>query len=207
MKLLFTGLFMLLSTFSFSQQKYPIQTIYKNSPVVIITLEQSIQINKFIDDQNIKINYLEDISSKNRIENDKLINKVSSMSDIIDSMNKRIDYLSDSLCSEHNRYLIALDNRDTATSYANSLVNWIIYAAIDNTFIYLDWSTYSVKIIDFNTYKTKKNIFGKYEFKHLNVVDSIYREERVKNKIVPTDLDKMDITDCPIKIKSIRWSE
>ena len=51
MKTLLTFIFLTISLFGFSQIKYPIQTIYKGDSVVILSVKQSIEINKVIEKQ------------------------------------------------------------------------------------------------------------------------------------------------------------
>ena len=51
MKTLLTFIFLTISLFGFSQIKYPIQTIYRGDSVVILSIKQSVEINKVIEKQ------------------------------------------------------------------------------------------------------------------------------------------------------------
>ena len=51
MKTLLTFIFLTISLFGFSQIKYPIQTIYRGDSVVILSVKQSVDINKAIETQ------------------------------------------------------------------------------------------------------------------------------------------------------------
>ena len=51
MKTLITLIFLMISFVGMGQLKYPIQTIYKGDSVVILTIKQSLDINKAIDTQ------------------------------------------------------------------------------------------------------------------------------------------------------------
>lgn len=73
MKTLITLIFLMISFVSMGQLKYPIQTIYKGDSVVILTIKQSIDINKAIETQK-KI-----IRDQNR--------KIAGLNKKIDSLN------------------------------------------------------------------------------------------------------------------------
>jgi hypothetical protein len=91
MKTLLTFIFLTISLFGFGQIKYPIQTIYKGDSVVILSIKQSITINraietqkKIIREQNKKI-----LSQNKKI--DSLINVVTKLNGTVDS----IQYIAD----------------------------------------------------------------------------------------------------------------
>jgi len=91
MKTLITLIFLMISLVSMGQLKYPIQTIYKGDSVVILTIKQSLNVNKVIDtqrkiirEQNKKI-----LSQNKKI--DSLINVVTKLNGTVDS----IQYIAD----------------------------------------------------------------------------------------------------------------
>lgn len=91
MKTVLTIIFCLLTFIGIGQIKYPIQTIYKGDSVVILSIKQSIDINRAIDtqkkiirEQSRKINYL---NSKV----DSLNNVIANIPNMLDS----IKYVSD----------------------------------------------------------------------------------------------------------------
>lgn len=91
MKTLITLIFLMISFVCMGQLKYPIQTIYKGDSVVILTIKQSLNVNKVIDtqrkiirEQNKKI-----LSQNKKI--DSLINVVTKLNGTVDS----IQYIAD----------------------------------------------------------------------------------------------------------------
>jgi len=91
MKTLITLIFLIISFVCVGQLKYPIQTIYKGDSVVILTIKQSLNVNKVIDtqrkiirEQNKKI-----LSQNKKI--DSLINVVTKLNGTVDS----IQYIAD----------------------------------------------------------------------------------------------------------------
>jgi hypothetical protein len=91
MKALITLIFLMISFVCMGQLKYPIQTIYKGDSVVILTVKQSLNVNKAIDtqrkiirEQNKKI-----LSQNKKI--DSLINVVTKLNGTVDS----IQYIAD----------------------------------------------------------------------------------------------------------------
>jgi len=91
MKTLITLIFLMISAVTMGQLKYPIQTIYKGDSVVILTIKQSLDVNKVIDtqrkiirEQNKKI-----LSQNKKI--DSLINVVTKLNGTVDS----IQYIAD----------------------------------------------------------------------------------------------------------------
>ena len=91
MKTLITLIFLMISSVTMGQLKYPIQTIYRGDSVVIITIKQSLDINKGIEtqrkiirEQNKKI-----LSQNKKI--DSLTNIITKLSGDVDS----IQYIAD----------------------------------------------------------------------------------------------------------------
>ncbi len=83
--------FLLTSTIGFSQTKYPIQTIYKGDSVVILTIKQSLDINKAIETQKkaIREQNRRILTQSKKI--DSLTNVIAKLSGAVDS----IQYIAD----------------------------------------------------------------------------------------------------------------
>jgi len=80
-----------MSTIGFSQTKYPIQTIYKGDSVVILTIKQSLDINKAIETQKkaIREQNRRILTQSKKI--DSLTNVIAKLSGAVDS----IQYIAD----------------------------------------------------------------------------------------------------------------
>lgn len=206
MRKLFFILLLLFPLLSYSQQKYPIKTVYHEDSVVILTTQQSNQINNLIDEQSKRISELEENLSKVEKENGRLSNKVEKMSTTISDNDSTITFLKDTLQKSNTYYT---DEVDSLNKEMERIKNWFIDAAINNTFIYLDWDKYSIKVVNLNGYKSKRTIFGKVKFIPLNISNlKEYTKYKIKNKIEPTgDLDKLYQMESPIKIEYITWQE
>ena len=207
--ILFTVLLMLVSLISYSQAlntlpltpKFTMDfvTIYKNDSVVIITLEKSIQINKLIDEQSKRIIELESMVYKDNKEKGKLLLN-------IDKKDSLISILDDSLNIVNNKYKSAVVESDSLETSINIIENWLVDASVANTLIYYDYRSNSIKMVDFNSYKSKFNIFGRFKFIPLNVNYSTYHQLKIRLKKIPfNEVDRMTyenikIIDCPIKI-------
>ena len=91
MKTLITLIFLMISSVTMGQLKYPIQTIYRGDSVVIITIKQSLDINKGIETQRKII----------REQNKKILSqnkKIDSLNNIITKLSGDVDsiqYIAD----------------------------------------------------------------------------------------------------------------
>ena len=105
MKTLLTFIFLTISLFGFSQIKYPIQTIYRGDSVVILSVKQSVDINKAIEtqrriirEQGKKITSLNNkIDSLNNIV-ENIPNMLDSIKYVADTTYKWADELNMTLC-------------------------------------------------------------------------------------------------------------
>lgn len=201
MKKLLFMLLLLFPLFSYSQE-YPFKTLYHKDSVIIMTSGQYIEINKLIDDQAKKILELEDLLNKGGKENEKLCNNINSLNGIINKNNFTIDTLE-----KVNLYYSA--KIDSFDKEAIRIKNWLLDAAITNTFIYLDWDEYAIKIVNLNAYKCSRDMFGRFIFTPLNISNfDDYKKYRIKNRISPNgDLNKLYQMESPIKIEYIQWQE
>jgi hypothetical protein len=84
MKTLITLIFLTISSVTMGQLKYPIQTIYKGDSVVILTIKQSLDVNKVIDTQRKII----------REQNKKILaqnKKIDSLTNLVTKLNGTVD--------------------------------------------------------------------------------------------------------------------
>ena len=91
MKTLLTFIFLTISLFGFSQIKYPIQTIYKGDSVVILSIKQSITINRAIETQKKIIRE----QNKKIIELNKTIDSLSRINNRVNTVIDSIQYIAD----------------------------------------------------------------------------------------------------------------
>jgi len=140
MRVLLLVSFLLLSLIGLSQPKYPVQTLYKGDSVVILTIKQSVDINRAIDTQK-KI--IRDQAKKITILN----SKIDSLNNIIATIPTRIINATDSL-----QYVA-----DTTLKWAEELNLTLLEYATDGAFMYIipsDNKLYFVNLGDYNLYST-----------------------------------------------------
>jgi hypothetical protein len=139
MKTLLTFIFLTISLFGFSQIKYPIQTIYKGDSVVILSVKQSIDINKVIEKQKKII----------REQNKKIV-----------ALNKTIDSLS----RINNRVNIVIDSiqyiADTTYKWADEFNMVIRERAIGPCLLYIIPPYDSVFFLDLSRYRMYSTEYG-----------------------------------------------
>ena len=139
MKTLLTFILLTISLFGFSQIKYPIQTIYRGDSVVILSVKQSININKAIETQKKII----------REQNKKIV-----------TLNKKID----SLCRVNNRVNIVIDSlqyiADTTYKWADEFNMVIRERAIGPCLLYTIPPYKSVFFLDLSRYRMYSIDYG-----------------------------------------------
>ena len=91
MKTLLTFIFLTISLFGFSQIKYPIQTIYRGDSVVILSVKQSVEINKAIEKQKKIIRE----QNKKIVALNKTIDSLSKINDRVNTVIDSIQYIAD----------------------------------------------------------------------------------------------------------------
>ena len=139
MKTLLTFIFLTISLFGFSQIKYPIQTIYKGDSVVILTVKQSLNVNKAIDTQR-KI-----IKEQNK--------KIAALNKTIDSLsriNDRVNIVIDSI-----QYIA-----DTTYKWADEFNMVIRERAIGPCLLYTIPPYSSVFFLDLSRYRMYSTDYG-----------------------------------------------
>lgn len=134
MKTLLTFIFLTIPLFGFSQIKYPIQTMFKGDSVVILSIKQSIDINKAIETQK------RVIREQSR--------KITSLNKTIDSLNNTIAHIPFMLDSI--KYVA-----DTTYKWADELNMTLWEYATYGSFIYTIPpynKLYFVNLDDYNLY-------------------------------------------------------
>ena len=91
MKTLLTFIFLTISLFGFSQIKYPIQTIYRGDSVVILSVKQSVDINKAIETQRRIIRE----QNKKIVALNKTIDSLSRINNRVNTVIDSIQYIAD----------------------------------------------------------------------------------------------------------------
>ncbi|CAB4129944.1 hypothetical protein UFOVP117_177 [uncultured Caudovirales phage] len=139
MKTLLTFIFLTISLFGFGQIKYPIQTIYKGDSVVILSIKQSITINRAIETQKKII----------REQNKKIV-----------ALNKTIDSLS----RINNRVNTVIDSiqyiADTTYKWADEFNMVIRERAIGPCLLYTIPPYNSVFFLDLSRYRMYSTDYG-----------------------------------------------
>lgn len=139
MKTLITLIFLMISFVCMGQLKYPIQTIYKGDSVVILTIKQSLNVNKAIDTQR-KI-----IREQNK--------KIASLNKTIDSLsriNDRVNIVIDSI-----QYIA-----DTTYKWADEFNMVIRERAIGPCLLYIIPPYDSVFFLDLSRYRMYSTEYG-----------------------------------------------
>jgi hypothetical protein len=165
MKILLSILLSLISVFTYAQD-YPIKTIYKNDSVVIMTYEQSIEINKTIDEQAQKISQLESIIYKDNVIKKELDYSILKKDSTISMLNYQVSLLN-------KTKLELIYNIDSLNTRLSNIENWMLDASISNSYIYMDWNDTTIKSIYFLHYRPKFNTWNGY-FKVIPLSDRKY---------------------------------
>ncbi len=133
-------LFLFLSLFSLSgfSQNYPIKTFFKEDSVVIMTIHQFEGLDLLLKNQiekSIKHKNIIDSLQKTIADRNKIINTYSQINDSLLGLNIQKSLTIDSLKK----------GRETSET-------WFLERAIDNAWIYYDWTDSTVKCLDLTMY-------------------------------------------------------
>ena len=147
MKRMFAMLMMMICFVSaYSQNQYPIKTIYRGDSVVILTIQQSNQINSAINKAN-----KNNVDYVRRIQDNE--EKIEKLEEVLVEQNIYIDSLSNLL----QDYMITIDSMKTNYSVVDSLWKW----ALGPTLIYTQYPDDStVYLMDLSNYYMTTNDFG-----------------------------------------------
>lgn len=128
---------------TFSQFKYPILTMFKGDSIVILTTKQARDINSLLDKQHKRIQ-VEYVTVVNKVE------KIDSLTKIIYKHKTIVDSIKiyDSIKIVKTEKVI-----DSLKAKLDSAINWINKVAINNSFMYMDYCTNKLTVIDLNPNK------------------------------------------------------
>ena len=153
MKKIVLLLFLLISNISVFSQNYPIKTIFKGDSVVIMTTDQFEGFDLLLSNQKER-----NLKYKKQI--DSLQQKINSLESVVrlqEDVNKINTILIDSLHSENMKNSIVIDSIKTKNTNAEK---WFLEAAIDNAWIYYDWTDSTIKCVDLTLYGFWGNKFN-----------------------------------------------
>jgi hypothetical protein len=129
MKNLITILLLLVSLSSFSQTKYPIKTIFKGDSVVILTIQQSDNINKMIEKNSRAV-------KENNAKVQEYVNRIKALEQTNSELNARIDSLSGVLLKCSNNIDTIQYNADTLLKQYEELNLTIYEMSVGPTLLY-----------------------------------------------------------------------
>lgn len=213
MKFIIILMAMFIPLISLSQQQYPVKTIFRNDSVIMMSVGEAERINRLVEDQKTEIRSLEIELSKETKRNNYLDDKISNLVDSINLKSTELSLLYDSLKNSNKNFK---NQSDSLKGEITSIKQWLVNSAIANSFIYIDWDTYSIKTIDLNLYTSRFNFWGKFKFIPIEMDYRKHIIQRIEGKKQPfegnwvnkfLDFKKPNITICPIKIDNIAWQE
>ena len=125
---------------AFSQFTYPISTSYKGDTVVFLTMKQVRYINSLLDNQNKKIQ-IEYVTVVTKVE------KIDSLTKVIYKHKTVVDSIKiyDSI-----KVVQVIKKIDSLKTKLDTAVSWINKIAATNSFMYLDYCTNKIVVIDLN---------------------------------------------------------
>ena len=129
MKNLITILLLLISLGSFSQTKYPIKTIFKGDSVVILTIQQSDNINKMIEKNSRAV-------KENNAKVQEYVNRIKALEQANSAQNAYIDSLSNVLLECWNNMDTIQYNADTLLKQYEELNLTVYEMAVGPTLLY-----------------------------------------------------------------------
>ena len=153
MKKIVLLLFLLLINIPVFSQNYPIKTIFKGDSVVIMTTDQFEGIDLLLSNQKERnLKYKRQIDSLQQ-----KINSLESVVQLQEDVNKINTILIDSLHSENMKNSIVIDSIQKQNTNAEK---WFLEAAIDNAWMYYDWTDSTIKCVDLTLYGFWGNKFN-----------------------------------------------
>ena len=118
-----------------SQSNYPLKTIIKGDAVVILTVKQADDINTIFENQKAKI--------------------AAFKKDII--IRDSIIAIRDTLLLERERVIINYEFDQEITKRLDTLVEWMLNASINGSWIYFSWEDSIIYAVDLSQYLVKKD--------------------------------------------------
>ena len=154
--------FLLISLSSFSQTKYPIQTIYKGDSVVILTIKQSFDINKAIDSQK-RI-----IRDQNRkiVALNKTIDSLSRINGGVNAVIDSIQYIADTTYKWADEFNMVIREKAIGPCLLYTIPPY------DSVF-FLDLSRYRMYTIDYGE-KIELELMSDKEYEEFRRLQDLY---------------------------------
>jgi hypothetical protein len=182
MKKIIFGFFVLLTSYLYSQQTYPLQTILKGDSVVIYTVEQNQDIELILTNQRNRVNlYKNSIIEQERII-DSLNSELQKNKIITDSVMAICDSLQQFIQKEF------VECRDLKTRFIETQ-KWLLNTAIDNAFLFYSHKKSTIMAIDLAPYmfgyRTK---YGSFYLVRRGTVD----EDNIWRQRNRTDFEEID---------------
>lgn len=128
----------------YSQFLYPIVTTYKGDSIVILTTKQARDINSLLDKQHKRIQ-VEYVTVVTKVE------KIDSLTKIIYKHKTIVDSIK--IYDSIKVVKIVQKAVDSLKVKLDTTINWINKVAVNNSFMYIDYCTNKLTVIDLNQNK------------------------------------------------------
>jgi hypothetical protein len=145
MKKIIFGFFVLLSSYLYSQQTYPLQTILKGDSVVIFTVEQNQDIELILENQRNRVTFYKN----SVVEQERIIDSLNSELQKNKIITDSVMLVSDSLQKFIQKEFV--ECRDVRTRLVETQ-KWLLNTAIDNAFLFYSHKKSTIMAIDLTSY-------------------------------------------------------
>ena len=162
MKTLLTFIFLTISLFGFSQIKYPIQTIYKGDSVVILSIKQSIDINKVIEKQKKIIRE----QNKKIVALNKTIDSLSRINNRVNTVIDSIQYIADTTYKWADEFNMVIRERAIGPCLLYTIPPY-------KSVFFLDLSRYRMYSIDYGE-KIELELMSDKEYEKFRRLQDLY---------------------------------
>lgn len=162
MKTLLTFIFLTISLFGFSQIKYPIQTIYKGDSVVILSIKQSIDINKVIEKQKKIIRE----QNKKIVALNKTIDSLSRINNRVNTVIDSIQYIADTTYKWADEFNMVIRERAIGPCLLYTIPPY-------KSVFFLDLSRYRMYSVDYGE-KIELELMSDKEYEKFKRLQDLY---------------------------------
>ena len=162
MKTLLTFIFLTISLFGFSQIKYPIQTIYKGDSVVILSVKQSIDINKVIEKQKKIIRE----QNKKIVALNKTIDSLSRINNRVNTVIDSIQYIADTTYKWADEFNMVIRERAIGPCLLYTIPPY-------KSVFFLDLSRYRMYSVDYGE-KIELELMSDKEYEKFRRLQDLY---------------------------------
>ena len=162
MKTLLTFIFLTISLFGFSQIKYPIQTIYKGDSVVILSVKQSIDINKVIEKQKKIIRE----QNKKIVALNKTIDSLSRINNRVNTVIDSIQYIADTTYKWADEFNMVIRERAIGPCLLYTIPPY-------KSVFFLDLSRYRMYSVDYGE-KIELELMSDKEYEKFKRLQDLY---------------------------------